>query len=173
MEEISALMDGELDEHRTGQHLARLKEDKQLRDCWDTFHLIGDLMRGERPLSRVFESEVYRKLASEPTILAPRRNRVKRITAYAFTAAASVLAVAAVGWIAFFDNPLAPPTEVAAIQPNAPAPANPPRQLASVPSDGTMNEYLIAHQEYSPSTAIQGLAPYIRTVSGPQTTTRR
>jgi sigma-E factor negative regulatory protein RseA len=31
-----------------------------------------------------------------------------------------------------------------------------------------MNEYLIAHQEYSPSTAIQGLAPYIRTVSSAQ-----
>jgi hypothetical protein len=31
-----------------------------------------------------------------------------------------------------------------------------------------MSEYLIAHQEYSPSTAIQGLAPYIRTVSGAQ-----
>jgi hypothetical protein len=29
-----------------------------------------------------------------------------------------------------------------------------------------MNEYLIAHQEFSPSTEIQGLAPYIRSVSG-------
>jgi hypothetical protein len=28
-----------------------------------------------------------------------------------------------------------------------------------------MNEYLIAHQEFSPSTEIQGLAPYIRSVS--------
>jgi hypothetical protein len=31
-----------------------------------------------------------------------------------------------------------------------------------------MNEYLIAHQEFSPSTAIQGLAPYIRSVSSAQ-----
>lgn len=35
----------------------------------------------------------------------------------------------------------------------------------SVPSDGQSNEYLLAHQGISPSTAIQGLAPYIRTVS--------
>jgi hypothetical protein len=28
-----------------------------------------------------------------------------------------------------------------------------------------MNEYFLAHQGFSPSTAIQGLAPYIRTVS--------
>jgi hypothetical protein len=32
-----------------------------------------------------------------------------------------------------------------------------------------MNEYLIAHQEFSPSTEIQGLAPYIRGVSSLQT----
>ena len=44
--------------------------------------------------------------------------------------------------------------------------AEPPPQIANVPSNGAMNEYLIAHQEYSPSTAIQGLAPYIRAVSG-------
>jgi hypothetical protein len=28
-----------------------------------------------------------------------------------------------------------------------------------------MNEYLLAHQGFSPSTAIQGLAPYIRSVA--------
>ena len=28
-----------------------------------------------------------------------------------------------------------------------------------------MNEYLMAHQEFSPSTALQGVAPYIRSVS--------
>ena len=37
--------------------------------------------------------------------------------------------------------------------------------VASVSSDGHMNEYLLAHQGFSPSTAIQGLAPYIRSVS--------
>lgn len=169
MEHISALMDGELKDHQMRQHLARLKENPDLRECWDTFHLIGDVLRGERPLSGVFDGEVREKLASEPTVLAPRRSTAKRMTAYALTAAASLSAVAAVGWLAFFNNPLAPRPEVAVIVPNPSAPASPSPQLASVPSDGTMNEYLIAHQEYSPSTAIQGLAPYIRTVSSAQT----
>ena len=31
-----------------------------------------------------------------------------------------------------------------------------------------LNDYLIAHQEYSPSTAIQGVAPYVRTVADSQ-----
>ena len=31
-------------------------------------------------------------------------------------------------------------------------------------SDG-MSEYLMAHQQFSPSTAMQGVVPYVRTVS--------
>jgi len=69
--------------------------------------------------------------------------------------------------MALFNNPLAPQPELAQA-PNTTPPAatpTPSAQLASVPSEGRMNEYLIAHQEFSPSTEIQGLAPYIRGVS--------
>lgn len=166
MEHISALMDSELDENQMKQHLARLKEDPDLLDCWDTFHLIGDVLRGEPVLFEASTHSVNEKLASEPTVLAPRRSAPKKMMTYALSAAASLSAVAVVGWLAFFNNPLAPPPELATAPPNPPPLAAPSPQLASVPSDGTMNEYLIAHQEYSPSTTIQGLAPYIRTVSG-------
>ncbi|MDH3315560.1 MAG: sigma-E factor negative regulatory protein [Gammaproteobacteria bacterium] len=168
MEHISALMDGELNESQMKQHLARLKEDPDLLDCWDTFHLIGDVLRGERVLSVTSRRSVGEKLASEPTVLAPRRSAAKKMITYALSAAASLSAVAAVGWLAFFNNPLAPPPDIATAPSSPPPLAAPSPQLASVPSDGTMNEYLIAHQEYSPSTTIQGLAPYIRTVSGAQ-----
>lgn len=171
MEHISALMDGELNESQMTQNLARLKEDPDLLDSWDTFHLIGDVLRGERVLSGVSRQSVSEKLASEPTVLAPRRRAPKKMMTYALSAAASLSAVAVVGWLAFFNNPLAPPSEIATAPPNPPPLATPSPQLASVPSDGTMNEYLIAHQEYSPSTTIQGLAPYIRTVSGAQAAT--
>jgi hypothetical protein len=40
--------------------------------------------------------------------------------------------------------------------------------IANVSSEGRMNEYLLAHQGFSPSTAIQGLVPYIRSVSTTQ-----
>jgi sigma-E factor negative regulatory protein RseA len=173
MEHISALMDGELDESQMKQQLARLKEDPDLLDCWDTFHLIGDVLRGEQSLSGAFRHNVSGKLASEPTVLAPRRRAAKKMIAFALSAAASLSAVAAVGWLAFFNNPLTPQPEIATAPTNLPAIAPPSPQLASVPSDGTMNEYLIAHQEYSPSTTIQGLAPYIRTVSGVQAATGR
>jgi sigma-E factor negative regulatory protein RseA len=168
MDKISALMDGELDGREAQQQILRLKQDEALAASWDTFHLIGDAMRGEQALSHGFDQRLAARLSGEPTVLAPRRSMAKRITTYALSAAASLSAVALVGWVAFFNNPLAPQAELAKA-PNTPATASPaPAQLASMPSDGKMNEYLIAHQEFSPSTAIQGLAPYIRGVSSAQ-----
>ena len=171
MERISELMDGELEGREAQRQLARLKQDEKLAHCWSTYHLIGDALRGERPLAREMSSRVARKLAQEPTILAPRSyTPTKRAATYAVSVAASLSAVTLVVWIAFFNNPLAPqtPAEIAAAPSSAPTAAPAVSELASVPSEGHMNEYLRAHTEYSPSTAIQGLAPYIRSVSGTQ-----
>jgi sigma-E factor negative regulatory protein RseA len=170
MDKISEWMDGELNKHETRAQVERLKQDAELRDCWGTFHLIGDIMRGERVLSEGFERRVAKRLAEEPTVLAPRIPAARRVATYALSAAASLSAVALVGWMAFFNNPLAPQPEIAQAPNTPPAPAvlAPEPQLASVPSDGTMNEYLIAHQGFSPSSEIQGLVPYIRSVSRSQ-----
>jgi len=170
MDKISALMDGELDDRQAREQLVRLKQDDELAGCWHTFHIIGDALRGEPVLSQGFSRRLADRLDGEPTVLAPRRIAVKRIATYALSAAASVSAVALVGWIAFVNNPFGPQAELAKAPvstPASPAPAT-PTQLASVPSDGTMNDYLIAHQGFSPSTSIQGVVPYIRTVSGAQ-----
>jgi sigma-E factor negative regulatory protein RseA len=165
MDAISALMDGELGADEARRHILGLKNDLALRARWDDFHLIGDALRGENALSPQFNEAFSKRLATEPTILAPHRLRspLKRVTTYAMSAAASLGAVALVAWVAL--QPTAP-TLVA-----TPAPASIPIKsaetpvLASVSSDGRMNEYLLAHQGFSPSTAIQGLAPYIRSVS--------
>lgn len=163
MERISELMDGELEAREAQRQLARIKQDQELAHCWNTFHLIGDALRGERPLSREISSRVATQLANEPTVLAPRSFTPKRAATYAVSVAASLSAIALVVWIAF-NNPLAP-TEIAKAPPALP-PA--PVELVNLPSEGQMNEYLMAHQEFSPSTEIQGLAPYIRSVSGTQ-----
>ena len=168
MDKISELMDGELDEHQARRQVVRVARDASMRETWEAFHLIGDVMRGEQALSGRFGDALSERLSREPTVLAPRRGIVTKITNVALPVAASIAAVAAVGWVAFFNNPLAPSFETAKA-PVAPAAVmQPSAQLASVPSDGKMNEYLFAHQEFSPSTAIQGLAPYIRSVSTTQ-----
>ncbi len=170
MDKISALMDGELDDRQAREQLVRLKQDEELTGCWHTFHIIGDALRGEPVLSQGFNRRLTDRLNGEATVLAPQRRVAKRMTAYALSAAASVSAVALVGWIAFVNNPFAPQLELAKAPAATALPpaATPAAQLANVPNDGRMNEYLIAHQGFSPSTSIQGVVPYIRTVSGNQ-----
>ena len=130
--------------------------------------MIIDALRGEYLLFRDFSQRVTRPLAQEPTVLAPRRSAVKRIAVYALSAAASLSAIALAGWIAFFNNPLTPQPEIAKAANTPPPAAAPSTQLASVPCDGRINQYLIWHQEFSSRTAILGLAPYLRSVSGAQ-----
>jgi sigma-E factor negative regulatory protein RseA len=170
MDNISALMDGELDGHDAHQALLRLNDTAHVRASWATYHLIGDVMRGETMQTTLDISQrIMTALETEPTVLAPRRSasRPGRTLTYALSAAASISAVAVVGWMAFSTNTVVnPPVEMARVAPSTPATqAGLDTQLVSSPSDGQMNEYLLAHQGVSPSTRLQGVAPYIRTIS--------
>ena len=169
MENISALMDGELGDREAARECERLKDDSALRETWHSFHLVGDALRGERLLSAGFSARLAQRLEKEPTVLAPRRSSPKptRFTTYALSAAASLAVVSLVGWMALTPSiPVGPVVQAPAIKspPMVPAP-----QIATVSSDGRMNDYMLAHQGFSPSTTFQGLAPYIRSVSTTRT----
>ncbi len=165
MENISALMDGEAEDQESHQALLRLGDNPEARESWDIYHLIGDVMRGENVRSLDVSRRVSEELSREPTVLAPARTR--RVSApmrFALSAAASVSAVAVVGWMAFSSSNIAnPPAEIA--RATVPAPVQAEAPLVSLPNDGQMNEYLLAHQGISPSTSLHGVAPYIRTIS--------
>ena len=164
MDGISALMDGELDEHPARDAIAKLKADPELRERWETYHLISDALKGEPLLSSAgFGAAFAERLAAEPTILAPKRSALtpRRVTTYALSAAASVSAAAFVAWVAMSgpaDSPVAPAGPVADAGSAQPIPA-------SVSSDSSMNPYFFMHQGVSPSSEFQGVAPYIRSVS--------
>jgi sigma-E factor negative regulatory protein RseA len=168
MERISALMDGELEGREAEREVASLKGDPELRGAWDEFHLIRDALQSEPLLASSmsgFSRSFSERLAAEPTILAPHPRRsmpTRRFTTYAMSAAASLAAVTLVAWVAL--SPTSTPEQQARPAPTLPQ-IEPARELASVPSDGRMSEYLLAHEAVSPSTALQSLAPYIRTVS--------
>ena len=171
MEKISQLMDGELDARSARRELDRLKQGGELRENWESFHLIGDALRGEPMLSQEFGARLLERLAVEPTVLAPRRSVVRRVTTYALSAAASLSAVALVGWVAISTQTVTLPAgemASASVAARVEPPPAPKPQLASVPYDGTHNEYLMAHTGFSPSTAIQGVVPYIRSVAASQ-----
>lgn len=166
MEQISALMDNELQDQDARQALLRLGDTPDARESWATYHLIGDVMRGQSSTVNV-AGRVSAALLMEPTVLAPRRTgRPGKAMTYALSAAASVSAIAVVGWMAFSTgNVVNPQSELARAVPAAPAVQMAEPQLVSAPSDGQMNEYLLAHQGVSPSSGLQGVAPYIRTIS--------
>jgi sigma-E factor negative regulatory protein RseA len=156
-------MDGELEDHEAAGQLRRLKEDPELRAAWETYHMIGDAMRGEAGYSSGLVVKVSARLTAEPTVLAPRpRMHLRNFRRLALSAAASIGGVALVAWLALFDNPFVPQPNVAVNQ----APLVAQTQLAATPANGAVNDYLLAHQQFSPSTAMQGVASYVRTVSG-------
>lgn len=164
MDKISALMDGELDEQEARQALLRLKADREIRASWTSYHVIGDVLRGESLADFDVSDRVAALVVDEPAILAPRRPaRINRPLTYALSAAASISAVAVVGWMVFSGNLSPSPVEIARTAPVVQQ--LPEAQLVSIPSDGQMNEYLLAHQGVSPSNRLHGVAPYIRTIS--------
>ncbi|HXZ50851.1 MAG TPA: sigma-E factor negative regulatory protein [Burkholderiales bacterium] len=163
--EISALIDGEGSQRELDEALAALARDPQACECWRIYHLIGDAMHGHGLLSREFGAQLSDRLSREPTVVAPRamRSRRERSRWVALSAAASVAAVALVGWLAYGPtaNVVAPP--VATVPP--PIAEAKPKVPARVALPSATNDYLLAHQIYSPRVTLQGLAPYIRTVS--------
>lgn len=157
--EISQLMDGELDDAAAAALIARMKQDPSLRRDWALYHLAGDSLRQAGFYSPGLTARVGERLAGEPTVLAPRPSisaeRAKRLI---LPAAASLAAVAVVAWIGLRGPGDAPVAPIA----SAPAPAAAP---ASLPMQARINDYLLAHQEYSPSTAVHGVGSYARTVA--------
>lgn len=154
---ISALMDGEVDEKSAGQTIEALARDAEAARTWRTYHLIGDAMRGGMLLSERFSERVAQRLAAEPTVLAPRRMRTESPRLFTMSAlAASFAAVAFVGWMAFAPQPQVGPAPVAQ------APADKP---VLVPLPNAANDYLLAHQGFSPRVSLQGMAPYVLTIA--------
>ena len=155
---ISALMDGELERREAAGPLEALRAEGEARDAWRSFHLIGDAMRDAHLLSPGFAARVAARLEQEPTVMAPSRllQRPEQRRWQLLSAAASVAAIALVGWLAF--EPQSEPSPVPPV-----AKVAPPTQVQ--PPDSA-HDYLYAHQGYSPRNSLQGVAPYVRTVSG-------
>jgi sigma-E factor negative regulatory protein RseA len=167
MDRISAFMDGEARPAETKLSILRLKQSDECCEAWTTFHLIGDVMRGDPPLRNDFMARFHARMEEEPTQLSPRMIW-RKSAKFALSAAASLVAVAVVLALVLADNPLKPQPQIAAAPKSASSVvAQAPVQPRPVPAanQGRINEYLMAHQEFSPSTAFQGVAPYARTVA--------
>ena len=166
---ISELLDGELDAREAAGPLDALCGGGEARDAWRQYHLISDAMRDTQLLSAGFAARVAAKIAEEPTVMAPARiSRLPQRPRWQFlSAAASLAAVALVGWVAFGlqENP----AQMAKNEPVAPVQATTaqaPSSTVQVAPPAAANDYLYAHQGLSPRNSLQGVAPYVRMVSG-------
>ena len=160
---ISALMDGELGTQEWREPLDALGQDGEARDTWRTYHLISDALRGSALLASDCAPRVAQRLAQEPALVGPLPGAVRppeRARWFVLSAlAASVAAVAFVGWVALApqQDPVPLPAPIAQVQT--------PEEPARLPVTSATQDYLIAHQVFSPRNSLQGMAPYVRSVS--------
>ena len=163
-ETLSAWIDSELDGEHAAALLPQLKRDPELRRDWDCYHLIGDALRGVHGPNLC--AGIAARLDAEPTALAPqRRGKAEKLRWAALSLAASVAAAVFVGWMAL-SGTRPDAVQIAAV----PAPAVLP---VAAPAGDAINDYLLAHQRYSPSNAMQGFAPYVRTVADERSDARQ
>jgi len=171
---ISAMMDGELDARELGEPLAALGQDGEAFETWRTYHLISDTLQGRAMLAHDCLRRVVARLAEEPILIGPLPSDVARPERPRWfvpsALAASVAAVALVGWMAFAPQEQGGSLPGPFVQaPPQPAPAVVARVAKEAPQRLPMSaatrDYLIAHQVFSPRNSLQGMAPYVRSVS--------
>jgi len=188
---VSALVDGELETAELGGVIDALDCNPDTRETWHLYHLMSDAMRDTTLGTAGFAQRFAERLASEPTVMAPGRLPGERVRRMALPAAASVAAVALVGWLAFapvapdgrpegasgipmaemrpgaFVQPAATHSVVAGAASLAERRGEAGRTIVPVALPQATNDYLIAHQEFSPRVTLQGVAPYVRRVAAP------
>lgn len=156
--DISALMDGELFEDEAEVLLNQLKKNPQAQKEWQTYHLIGDALRQPDHVCKDISASFHERLQSEPTVFAPRRRTTQKARYFALSAAASVMALALVAWLSMQAGVEPAPRLASVQQQNSVRPA-------SFSTSNGVNDYVMAHQEFSPSTDVHGAASYIHSVS--------
>lgn len=156
-EDISRLMDGEIEGTEMHALWPALRHHNAIA-TWTCYHAIGDALRGEIASIRDLREAVAKRLAEEPTVLAPRAPASSRPTSWLWAIAATLAAVTVVGWTAWslVDQAPAGITGVVAAGDLRGA------QIAPAPVSA---DYLFAHQEYAPSAMLQGVGPYLRDVA--------
>ncbi len=139
-EQISALMDDDLALEDAEYLMTALKANGEVAKSWATYHLIGDVIRGNKVLRHDMTASIMQEIAKQPTVLVPK-SRLAKNKQVVWSVAASVAAVFFVGLVLLHQQ-----SQEASVAPIEIAQA--------VPA-----EYLRAHQSMSPSNAAYFIQP--------------
>lgn len=163
---ISTFMDGELCDEEAEVLLGKIRRDHEARQEWLHYHLIGDVLRQPDYIPGDMSATFFERLHAEPTVLSPHSQRRPTSGYFAMSAVASIMAIAFLAWLSVAVN------NEPVIQQARQHSGN-MRTVASLPANESINDYLLAHKEFSPSNEVQGAASYIRTVSARHTVAGR
>jgi sigma-E factor negative regulatory protein RseA len=165
--EISALMDGELEQHAAKTLITQLQSDKALQQSWSVYHQIGDCLRREHMHDDALTSKIFAGLQAEPTILAPRPRTAGFAPIIATAMAASLATVAVVSWLGYqssqapvtvvakaVSQPAPDTTKVVQLKSSVESVALLPNVSPVVISPNQVQDYLFAHQEFSPAAGV-------------------
>lgn len=160
---ISALMDGELEDHEIAQTVQALRRDSELRGQWCDCQLIGAALRGESRLDVDVAARVMAAIEPEPTVMAPASRRELDWRRPVLALAASAAGVAVVAWLAL--APAGDGAPMVAVATMTTPDTKQETALTQARSTPRLQEYLLAHQAHSSGGAIIGGARNIRTVA--------
>jgi sigma-E factor negative regulatory protein RseA len=170
-EQLSALVDDELDELERPLLLGRLQRDRALRETLGRYELIGEVLRGSgQPAALGVASRVEAALSGDAALhgAEPMHGASRWWKPLAGVAVAASVAVVAV-YLVHPGQQDAGPTLA-----NAPAPeirtvevqGEGGEQWARIQPqvDERLSGYLVNHNEYAASRGVQGVMPYVRIV---------
>lgn len=154
-DQISALMDGELEAVEADSLLIAIRINQTFRQNWDEYHLIGDVLRQSTVTTSDLTDKIVARLKNEPTILAPHKSTPRKREYIAWSAAASFAAVAIVALASLKFASTGDTQDALTAQSNSAA-----NTIATAQSNPNLNEYLVAHQEFSPGTSLLASANF-------------
>ena len=145
-QELSSLMDGELDPRDADRVCRACGLDEDQKRTWYLYHAIGESMRGRAPRTLAMPQGVAEKLKEQPAVVARRKPAPRTVARVAMAAAASVATVGVVGWLGTQGgSPAAGPAVVAKSTPSI-QPVASTAAVAPVPALN-VQEYLVAHRQ--------------------------
>lgn len=152
-EKLSALMDGELSELEERHVLDALAKDAGLRAGWERYHLMRAAITRQldivAPPGLVDRIHARLQHDSQTSVYRPMYQRL--ITGVAVAAGISAVAV-------FGIQSLQSPSPV-------PSPLAVNQATSAEQSEGSLNAYLVGHNEVMPLAGMGGMIPYVRVVT--------
>ena len=178
-ETLSALVDGELTATDISRAVDCLTQSDDLCECWDRYHVIGDVIRGEaiRGDYQGVAARVKEHLRDEPTVLVPRHRDAHRFKPHWLKSAAGTALAASVAVVALLtapqlmnESPSQPPLKTTTAKHSSPqqlyaAQSGTHWNLSKPDVESKLNAYLVNHQEYATSHHVKGMLPYVTFVS--------